>query len=94
MNDDKRALAVKGLQEIFSTDDVITEVPEKSIEEIIREVAEEEGLTEEEVAEAVEKLANMNFQVAGKKRDTKQKRDKSKEKAKKKQAKKSKRRNR
>lgn len=93
MQSDKRELAVEGLQELFKQD-IISDMPDKSIEEIIREVAEEEGMTEEEVAEAVEKLANLNFQVETKNRDTKVKRNKNKEKNKKKQAKKSKRRNR
>ena len=82
------------LNKAFTDEDVIKEVPEKSIEEIIREVAEEEGMTKEEVAQAIEKLSNMNFSLEAKKRHTKAKRDKVKEKKKKKQAKKSKKRNR
>jgi 3-deoxy-D-manno-octulosonic-acid transferase len=82
------------LEKAFTEEDIIEGVPAKSIEEIIREVAEEEGMTEEEVAEAIEKLSNLNFSLAKKQRHTKAKRNKAKEKAKKKQAKKSKKRNR
>lgn len=85
---------IKQQLEAFTEEDIIDGVPEKSIEEIIREVAEEEGMTEEEVAEAVEKLSNLNFSLAKKKRHTKTKVDKVKSKKKKKQAKKSRKKNR
>lgn len=80
---------LKGLTE----EDVIDGMEEKSMEEIIREVAEEEGMSEEEVAEAIEKLSQFNVSLEKKKRN-KPKRDKSKEKQKKKQVKQSRKRNR
>lgn len=85
---------IQDLQSIIDKEEVIEGVEEKPLEEIIREVAEEEGLSEEEVAQAVEKLMNMNIGVKNKKRHTKAKRDSVKVKKAKKQAKKSKKRNR
>lgn len=82
------------LEKAFTEEDVIEGMPNKPIEEIIREVAEEEGLSIEEVEEAVEKLANLQISLEAKKRHTKAKRDRVKEKKKKKQAKKAKKRNR
>jgi hypothetical protein len=86
--------AVEQFKTAFTEDDVIKDMPVRSMEEIIREVAEEEGMTEDEVMEAIEKLGKMNLGIAGKKRMTKAKRNPTKVKAKKKTAKKSKRRNR
>lgn len=80
--------------EMMKEEDVIEGMEERSIEEIIQEVADEEGLSVEEVREMVKEFQNKKFQVAKKKRMTKKKRDKSKEKAKKKQAKKSSKKNR
>lgn len=85
---------IQDLQSIIDKEEVIEGVEEKPLEEIIREVAEEEGLSEEEVAQAVEKLMNMNIGVKNKKRHTKAKRNNVKVKKAKKQAKKSKKRNR
>lgn len=79
--------------EMMTEEDVIEGMEEKSIEEVIREVAEEEGLTEEEVKEMVERFQRMSFGVKKKQRN-KPKRNHAKVKANKKQAKKSKRRNR
>jgi hypothetical protein len=90
----KHIESLENIKNLFTEEDVIEGVPEKSVEEIIREVAVEEGMTEEEVAKAVEAMANMSFNVAKKKRHTKAKLDKAKSKVKKKQAKKSKKRNR
>lgn len=85
---------MENFKKAFTKDDVIEGVEEKSIEEIIREVAEEEGMTVEEVAEAVERLSKINFGVKSKKRHTKPKVDKAKQKTKKKIAKKSRKKNR
>jgi hypothetical protein len=65
----------------------------KSEEDIIREVAEEEGMTYEEVREIWDTF-KFEAQTLKKNRATKPKVDKNKAKAKKKQAKKSKKRNR
>jgi hypothetical protein len=90
----KNVKPLEDMKKLFSDEDVIDGLPEKSIEEIIREVAEEEGMTEEEVAEAIEELSNFQVGLEKKKRFTKAKVNKAKAKAKKKQAKKSKKRNR
>jgi hypothetical protein len=67
----------------------------KSEEEMIREVAEEEGMTVEEVREIWDTFkAEARGYVNSKKKATKSKFDKSKSKTKKKQAKKSRKRNR
>jgi pantoate kinase len=78
----------KGMLELINE-----EGQDEEFMKIVREVAEEENMTEEEVMEAVEKLRQFKFTVE-KNRATKPKRDKNREKAKKKQAKKSKKRNR
>ena len=96
MNDDKYYVgeSMASLTEGLTNEDIIEGMEEKSIEEIIREVAEEEGMSEKEVEEAIHKLSKFNFNVKEKKRLTKPKRDKAKEKAKKKIANKSRKRNR
>ena len=94
MNDDKYYVgeSMARLTEGLTNEDVIEGMEEKSLEEIIREVAEEEGMSEKEVEEAIHKLSKFNLKE--KKRLTKPKRDKAKEKAKKKIANKSRKRNR
>lgn len=71
--------------------DIIEGLPNKSLEEIIKEVADEENLTPEEVAQIVK-----DFQLGVKvsKKATKPKKDKVKDKKKKKIAKKSRKQNR
>lgn len=78
--------------EMMTEDDVIEGMEERSLEEIINEVAEEENLTPEEVAQMIEDFRNTKIQVAKKKRYTKPKKVKNKNKIK--QAKQSKKRNR
>ncbi|MCR4362025.1 hypothetical protein JDW21_19385 [Bacillus subtilis] len=84
----------KEIEEIIGNEELIEGVPNKSIEDIIREVAQEEGMTEDEVRETLQELGNLHASIKKSKNHTKAKRNKAKEKAKKKQAKKSKKRNR
>lgn len=75
----------------MKTEDVIEGMgEEKSLDQIIKEVAEEEGLTEEEVIEMVKKLGDFKFRVAPKATKKKKVKNKNKEKM----AKKSKKKNR
>lgn len=77
------------LNPIIEDDYVIKEVPEKSLEEIIREVAEEEGLSYEETKRLFMKGMKDALGYTNK-----NKKDKKKAKAKRKQAKKSRKKNR
>ena len=74
----------------FSADEVIEGVEEKGLRQIIEEVAEEEGLTVEQVEEAYEILKKRLLSSQA----TKPKRVKAKAKSKRKQAKKSRKKNR
>lgn len=76
---------------ITNFEDIIEGVPNKSLEEIINEVAEEQGLTPEEVAQIVK---DFQFGVKVAKGKGKSKANKAKDKAKKKQVKKSRKQNR
>lgn len=67
------------------------DVPEKSLEEIVREVSEEENLSEEEIRQIIDAFNSVGNVDVPKKR---KKKDKDKVKAKRKISKKSKRRNR
>lgn len=71
--------------------EIIEGLPNKSLEEIIQEVAEEENLTAEEVAQIVK---DFKFGVKVEKKATKPKKDKTKAKKKKKIANKSRKQNR
>lgn len=75
---------------MMKDEDVIEGMEERSLEDIIKEVAEEENLTEEEVRQMIEKFQKTKFSVA--KSATKPKKVKNKNAIK--QAKKSKKKNR
>ena len=77
----------------ISKEDLLGAIEKVNIDvDIIKEVADEEGLTDEQLYETMAQLEELGIQKV--KTATKKKKDKSKTKAKRKQAKKSKQRNR
>ena len=68
----------------------VEEIPEKTLDEIVAEVAEEEGMTKEDVR----KMYDAYLQELREHSGTKKKKNKGKAKAKRKQAKKSRKKNR
>ena len=81
---------INDIKKYINKGDIIDDVPEKSIEEIVEEVAKEEGMSEEEMLQALSELKKALLPN----RATKPKKDKSKVKAKRKASRKSKQKNR
>lgn len=85
----------KDINKLLSDEEVIDEVPNKSIDEIVYEVANEERMTPEEVNQALQEVfAKVKSIKTPSISKTNPKRNKKKEKARKKMSKKSKKKNR